>query len=351
MKTEKNSKAEEPKIKESDFRLYKIYTEFLDKTYKELLQRPPDEVGKNYFLSLLKSGSITLDGVRKAILESEEGKNIQSFTHYKDEYWNDLNETKRYLYKLSTGDEKTHWMTDFKKRFRQYLPFKEVLIVGCGNGWLERQLYDLGIGLHFDAFDISEDYLKTAKKEKEKRPINYFVCDTNDMESIENGKYDAVFNYSILHHTEKIEYAIKKLAQVLKPNGIMFNWEYVGPARNQYSDEHLKIMQEVMSSLPKRLQSKYPLKPSLENFRVEPTEAIHSDLVRPMFEKYFDILYERDLNGGIAYQILWNSISGFKDKSDTEAVTALKMLLDKDLELSRNRKVPILFWYGVGKPK
>ncbi|MGI0010069.1 MAG: class I SAM-dependent methyltransferase, partial [Nitrosopumilaceae archaeon] len=257
----------------------------------------------------------------------------------------------RYLNKLSTGDENTDWMTDMKTRFKQYLPFERVLIVGCGTGWVERQLFDLGIGLHFDAFDASEKYIETAKLEKGNRPIRYFVSDVNKMENIENAKYDAVFNYAILHHTTEIDYAMKKLSQVLKPNGLMFNWEYVGPARNQYTDEHLQIMEEVMSRLPKRLQSKHRLRPPLEDFRIEPTEAVHSDLVRPMFEKYFEIVYERDLNGGIAYQILWDNISGFKDKSDKEAAAALKMLLDEEHKLSLDKKVPILFWYGVGKLK
>lgn len=348
---EKEMHIDKQQIKEQREILIKKYTEFLDSTYKELLLRPVDTEGLSTYLSMLTSKKLTMDQVRNMISESYEAKNIQSFSHYSDKYWNDLDKVNSYLNKLSTGDEKINWMEDMMSRFKQYLPFKKVLIVGCGNGWLERRLYDLGIGLEFDAFDVSEQYLETAKKERGNRPINYFVSDVNNMENIENSKYDAVFNFAILHHATEIEYATKKLAQVLKSNGLMFNWEYVGPSRNQYTDEHLKIMEEVMSRLPKRLQSKHRLRPAIENFRVEPTEAIHSDLVRPMFRKYFDCTYERDLNGGIAYQILWNNIDGFKNKSDNESNNALKLLLDEDLKLSKNKKVPVLFWYGVGKPK
>jgi 2-polyprenyl-3-methyl-5-hydroxy-6-metoxy-1,4-benzoquinol methylase len=296
------------------------YKEFLDRTYRELLLRSPDPVGFKHYLSLLKDQGITMEEVRNLILNSEECKSIRSFSHYSDKYWNNLETVKQYKNKLTTGDSRKDWIEDIVDRFKNYLPFKNVLIVGCGNGWVERRLYDLGIGLHFDAFDISEEYLETAIKAKGDRPIRYFVSDINNMENINNYTYDAVFNYAILHHAENIEYAIEKLSKVLKPGGLIFNEEYVGPSRNQYSDEHLAVMHQVMSQLPERLRSKHPLRPNIENFRVEPSEAIHSDMIRSIFSKYFDITYERDLNGGVAYQILWNNIDGFKDASDKEAM-------------------------------
>jgi SAM-dependent methyltransferase len=206
------------------------------------------------------------------------------------------------------------------------------------------------IGLHFDAFDISQKYIDEARELSKNMPIDYFIEDINTMSNIENKKYDAVFNFAILHHATEIENATKRISEVLKPDGLIFNEEYVGPARNQYSDEHLKIMIETMSDLPPKFRSKHMLRPPLANFRIEPTEAIHSDLVRPMFEKYFDTIYERNMNGGIAYQILWNNIENFSN-DDSEASKWLDYLLKKDFEFTENGKVPVLFWNSVGKPK
>lgn len=330
--------------------LEKKYREIVDNFYHELLLRPADKIGLDYFTSVLMNKTATVEEVKKLILESEEAKNIQSFTHYTAQYWNDLDRVNRYLNKLSTGNEETTWLHHLVSFFKQHIPFGKVLIVGCGNGWLERQLYDLGIGLHFDAFDISENYLETARQQKGNRDIHYFKSDINKMDDVENDKYDAVFNYAILHHATEVEEAMLKLSRVLKIDGLMFNWEYVGPSRNQYDDEHLAIMQETMARLPERFRSRHALRPPIENFRVEPTEAIHSDLIRPIFGRFFDIIYERNLNGGIAYQILWNNINEFR-KNDREAADALDFLLRKDLEYTELRKVPVLFWYGVGTPK
>jgi len=319
--------------------------------YEDILQRKPDKTGLYYFVSRITKKQITIDDVEKILSESEEAKSLKEYTHYSDKYWNDLEIVVKYKNKLATGNENVSWIGDILTRFKEYLPFDDVLIVGCGNGWLERQLYDLGIGKHFDAFDMSEKYINEAKELKQSRAIDYFLDDINSMSKIEDEKYDAVFNFAVLHHVTEVDNALKKLARCLKTNGLMFNEEYVGPARNQYSDQHLKYMLEVMSDLPEKFRTKVKfLRPPLENFRVEPSEAIHSDLILPLIPKYFDIVYQRNLNGGIAYQILHNNIQEYED-SNSESEKWLEYLLKEDVKLTDQNKVPVLFWYGVCKPK
>ena len=320
--------------------------------YEDILQRKPDKTGLYYFVSRVTKKQLTIDDVKKILSESEEAKSLKEYTHYSDKYWNDLEIVVKYKNKLATGNENVSWIGDILTRFKEYLPFDDVLIVGCGNGWLERQLYDLGIGKHFDAFDMSEKYINEAKELKQSRTIDYFLDDINTMSKIEDDKYDAVFNFAVLHHVTEVDNVLKKLARCLKTNGLMFNEEYVGPARNQYSDQHLKHMLEVMSDLPEKFRTKVKfLRPPLENFRVEPSEAIHSDLILPLIPKYFDIVYQRNLNGGIAYQLLHNNIQEFEDDSNTESVKWLEYLLKQDVVYTDNGRVPILFWYGVCKPK
>ena len=320
--------------------------------YEDILQRKPDKTGLYYFVSRINKKQLTIEDVKKILSESEEAKSLKEYTHYSDKYWNDLEIVVKYKNKLATGNENVSWIGDILTRFKEYVPFDDVLIVGCGNGWLERQLYDLGIGKHFDAFDMSEKYINEAKELKQSRTIDYFLDDINFMSKIEDEKYDAVFNFAVLHHVTEVDNALKKLARCLKTNGLMFNEEYVGPARNQYSDQHLKHMLEVMSDLPEKFRTKVKfLRPPLENFRVEPSEAIHSDLILPLIPKYFDVVYQRNLNGGIAYQLLHNNIQEFEDDSNTESVKWLEYLLKQDIVYTDDGRVPILFWYGVCKPK
>lgn len=290
----------------------------------------------------------------KEIIKKISGHSVkntpENYDHYKDQYWNNLNRVQEYINERATGNKDQIWQIDIKTRFKEYIPFDDVLVIGCGNGWVERQLYDLGLGIHFDAFDISEKYLYEAKKLADNRDINYFKADINHLENIAKSKYNAIFNVGVLHHTFRLSHAVWNLATALKQDGLLFNFDYVGPSRNQYSDEHVKIMKEVMLKMPKRFQTKHSLRPPLKNFQAEPSEAIHSDLVRGTVERFFDTTYQRDINGGIAYQILWNNIDEFK-KNDEEAIRTLEYILEEDAKYTKLNKVPVLFWYSVGKPK
>ena len=321
--------------------------------YNKYLKRDPDQPGLDYFLAEIQSERRTLENVERCIIESPEAINIKNSSHYSDKYWNDLIPVTKYKNELATGNENISWMNDISTRFSEYLPFENVLIVGCGNGWVERELYDLGIAKHYDCFDISQEYINEAKSLAESRPFDYFIDDINTMKKIKENYYDAVINYAVLHHVRDVDFAVEKLSKSLKKNGLMFNEEYVGPAQNQYTDEHIQTMNDIMSNLPENYQSKVGfLRPPLDNFRVEPSEAIHSDLILDSISKHFDIVYQKNLNGGIAYQILHNNIEQFEDfSSNNESKKWLEYLLHNDRELSDNGSVPVLFWYGVTTPK
>lgn len=273
------------------------------------------------------------------------------YDHYKDNYWNNLHPVQQYINYNATGNKDTIWQIDLLTRFQNLTPFKKILVIGCGNGWVERQLFDLRIGIDFDAFDISEKYLEQAKKQKGERKIRYFKADLNKLDSLPISYYDAIFNVGVLHHGFRLERIMWFLSRSLKPDGLMFNFDYVGPAQNNYSDEHLKLMTEINNSLPNRFKSPHRLKPVKEDFAFgDPTEAVNADLVRPTFERFFDIIYQRDVNGGIAYQILVNNISEF-EKNDEESLDILDEIIKKDQFYTENKKVPVMFWYSVGKPK
>jgi|TARA_Y100001949_G_C15923174_1_gene302207 ubiquinone/menaquinone biosynthesis C-methylase UbiE len=290
-------------------------------------------------------------GIRKVI---DFGDNPEWFNVYAktgDKYWNDLLVVTEYINKNITGYEDTTWIKDILSRFKEYLPFKKVLIVGCGNGWVERELFDLGIGLQFDSFDLSNKIINEAENRKGIRKIRYFVGDITDLE-LEKNSYDAVFNVSVLHHISNLSHVFKNISRMLKLTGLIFNYEYVGPNQYQFSDQHLKILNEVNKQLPKRFQNiQYNLRSSIEHFELEDkTEAIASELVYEEFKQIFDIIYEREFMGGIAYPILLNNVKEFR-KEDTKSLRFLKLILDKDTEYTKSKKIPNLHLYFVGKNK
>ena len=66
------------------------YENEVKKLYEKHLHRQPDKTGLYYFTSKLKSKKLTISQVSKVLMESEEGKAFTNFSHYADEYWNEL---------------------------------------------------------------------------------------------------------------------------------------------------------------------------------------------------------------------------------------------------------------------
>jgi len=276
---------------------------------------------------------------------------LLSYDHYADEYWNELDMVQKYINKHATDNEDKIWQIDLLSRFAEYIPFQKCLVIGCGNGWVERQLYDLKIGLNFDAFDISKKYLKEAKGKKENRPIRYFKDDLNNLEKLPLNHYDAIFNVGALHHGFRLSKTLWYLNRSMKSNGLMFNFDYVGPALNNYSNDHVKLLTQINKQLPKRFQTTRKFTTTKEDIAFgDSTEAVNSDLVRPIFERFFDIIYQRDLNGGIGYPLLVVNTKEFH-KNDDDVKYNLAKILEYDKKFTIEHKIPVLFWYGVGKPK
>lgn len=299
-------------------------------------------------MSTTKRTRFFLRGISDILNAKLRGK---GFEYYHDQYWNDIPAIQNYINKRATNNSEITWIKDIQDRFAENLPFERILIVGCGNGWLERQLYDMGIGKHYDAFDISPEHIDLAKQLSGDRKINYFLDDMDDLKNIPSQPYDAIFNVGVLHHVFRLSRTAWTLHGALKQDGLMFNFEYVGPSQNQYSDSHVKILEQVNDELGSRFSTIIPLRPKKSNFETgDPTEAVNADLVRPTLSRFFDIVYDRDLNGGVAYQLLWNNIEEFK-KDDDDAKDAIELLISRDDQFTQEGKVPVLFWYSVVTPK
>jgi len=269
--------------------------------------------------------------------------------HYADRFWNDLPEVRAYLCESATGDRNLWWIPYIKQRYAK-TPFRSCLILACGNGRIERELYDTGVALEFDAFDYSDDYLGQARALKGDRPVNYFKSTFETL--CLDKQYDLVINVAALHHCACLESLMEKIANALQPDGLFVNWDYVGPNRNQYTVAHLNAIMAINESLPARFQTKHPFRFGVDTFiRGDVTEAVRAADVLPTFEHFFEVLERRNLGGGIAYQLLWNNIEEFSKEEDFEAKALLQQIIDQDRIQTNNRSVPTLFAFFVGSPR
>ena len=95
-----------------------------------------------------------------------------------------------------------------------------ILDIGCGGGLLSEPLARLGGNV--TGIDASEKNINAAKIHSKKNDlkINYFCSSPEDFVTKE--KFDVVLNMEIVEHVEDVNFFIKKSADFLKKDGLMF---------------------------------------------------------------------------------------------------------------------------------
>ena len=235
-----------------------------------------------------------------------------------------------HLNERSTGHPARDWLTAWAPRF---MPGENlnVLILGCGDGWLERALAPHAWIAHIDACDFAADAVARARALAPPK-IDYRVLDLN-LEAIE-GTYDVVVAHAVLHHVENLEHAFDEIDRVMKPGGTLIVNEYVGPQRFQYSDEVHAIINLLIGALPRYLRrgtltgNAYDEKqrPTVEEMiRNDPSEAVRSDELLPMIDARFDVVDKRNLGGTLLQHLLYDIVLNFRFE-DPLARSLLEMM-------------------------
>jgi SAM-dependent methyltransferase len=282
-------------------------------------------------------------------MSAQTAVNDNSQVYYQGQYWNDFRLVLEYMCKNFTGNKNKWWVQDFKERFCQK-PFEHGLVLNCGNGWVEREFIDLGLVKRITAFDYSMDLLRVAEKEKGQRPIFYFQTDVNRID-FGDDQFDLIINVASLHHVQYINRLCRILCSTIKENGILVNYDYVGPHRNQYPFKQWYYINRVNCSLPDSIKKSPFVKPHLPTMVMDdPTEAIHSELIFESVSRYFEIFERHDTGGGIAYEILTHNPK-LKDVPADELDIHIGRILALDKEYTHLNRVPPLFSYFLARPK
>lgn len=110
------------------------------------------------------------------------------------------------------------WEPDYKK-FKKLLPKGKILEIGAGGGRDARQLHKLGFD--YIGTDISKTLLKVAQKNNPK--LKFLHQSVYELGFPKN-TFDGFWACAILLHIPKtkIDVALQKIKEVIKPNGIGF---------------------------------------------------------------------------------------------------------------------------------
>ncbi len=269
-----------------------------------------------------------------------------SATYYSGRYWNDLVSVRRHLAIRATGEPGVTW---YEWLGRDGRTFDRVLMLNCGNGWVERALHDARLIGSVVGVDIDAGFIEGARLAAGKCGLDaeYLLVDV-DREDLPEGPFDLVVNHAAAHHIAYIDRAMRQIHERLAPDGLFVSWDYVGPHRNQYSRAQWEAASAVNNELPEALRQTMAY-PDLDlMIATDRSEAVHSELVLPMIDRYFDVEWLRRLGGGIAYPLLTHN-EAIHDAADDEAEPWIDHVMQADQRFVESHPEHNLFAFVVAR--
>ncbi|MFN3480089.1 MAG: glycosyltransferase [Thermodesulfovibrionales bacterium] len=250
-------------------------------------------------------------------------------------HWWDSPIIMEHCQRLVTGNPKTDIYKFLKDNFI-HKTLEQGLSICSGSGEFERGLIDRGICKRIDAYEISDERASEGRRiAKEKNyPITFHIEDVNKA-FFKKNHYDIFFSWSALHHIENLEGVCENVSEALKDRGLLVIQEFVGPSQFQWTDKQLEIANKILNLLPERLRTHQidgtliteKKRPSIDEMnKIDPSEAIRSEEIIPVIERYFDVKMIRYFGGSI-FNLLFNGIIGNFDHDNENDIALIKLIL------------------------
>ena len=236
-------------------------------------------------------------------------------------------------------------------RARMPAPAQHALEIGCGSGDLAFGLIEAGTCARIDAFDIAEGAISAAQakaRDQGLRTLRFHLLDGNTWVMARN-QYDFVYASHALHHIDDLEHLFGQVAATLRPGGVLFASDYIGPSRMQYADAHITAMNRALKSLPaaKRLDRFGVLKTAIRRRPVElylqhdPSEAARSAEIIPVMRQFFDVDVV-PMGMSLSFEVLLDIVHNF-DPDDAADNALIDGIMRLERQAERSGKAEPLF--------
>lgn len=128
-----------------------------------------------------------------------------------------------------------HYEARLLEQFGGKLPGTKVLEIGCGQGVGTELILTRFLADRVEAIDIDEDMIRLARKRLSRfgERVALKVGDASALEA-EDGRFDAVFDFGIIHHVPDWRSAVAEVARVLRPGGRFYFEEVTKQALDRW---------------------------------------------------------------------------------------------------------------------
>ncbi len=273
----------------------------------------------------------------------------RSDCYYGSGYWNEIAFVRAEINRRVTGRSDQEWFSYFHDDVTSGRRFGRALFLNCGDGHIERQFLEHGIIDSGVGIDISENLLATAREASKGLPLRYVCMDTNSG-VLPDDRYDLVVNNAAGHHIANLDRVLRACCRALTPDGYFVNYDYVGAHRNQYPWPQWEACWKLNSALPEegRQQLAYPHLPT--GIAIDPSEAVHSELLLEIFLRYFTVEHFRPTGGALAYPLLTFN-EALKSLQPEGSEPIVRKIMEADARYLAEHPHSTLFAFWCGRPK
>ena len=222
------------------------------------------------------------------------------------EYWWNNPVLREFIQRDITGDGDLSWYTQKIRQRRS--SFGRILCFGDGYGMAAEAYLSRG--------DVSEIvYLNISRGEGErfaKRmaeldvviPCHFIQTDANTFDYASLGGFDTIIDVGAFHHFEQFEWIFPRLNRLLKPDGLMYVDEFVGPSKLRFDAAVIDIINDWLSALPRELvKNRKPVSQNdfYQMYRRgrDPSESIRSGELHHMMLQHFLVVESASFGGSI----------------------------------------------------
>jgi SAM-dependent methyltransferase len=142
--------------------------------------------------------------------------------------------------------------------------------------------------------------------------------------------YDIVFFHGSLHHVRSVERALAQVRRALKPGGLLYLDEYMGPARSEWQDADWSFARSAFDGLPAELKNRRELMVPIP--MDDPLESIRSSAILPETRRLFRVLEDRPYGGNVLWFVFPCLDMARLREDRTQALSRLIALEDHLLE-------------------
>jgi SAM-dependent methyltransferase len=209
-----------------------------------------------------------------------------------------------------------------------------------------------------EAFDLSETRIRAATQKASELELptrlRFSVASFEELRSF-GGGFDAVIAENALHHSRVLADTINAVYESLKPGGLLIVRDFVGPSRFQWTDQQLRLTEEMLLRIPESNRLRWKSKTLKRRFfrpgvlgmlLSDPSEAAHSAEILPLLQDDFETIELKPV-GGTLLQLVFDDIAHHFVGEDLETLEIVERCIEEEKELIESGQIPSDFVFGI----